>query len=141
MYALSSSLEIFGLSAEFENASTLGISWDPVPPQNDMHGYDVMILKDNMEVRRVGVDDLEQSVKVPSLNQCFNYTVKVAVNYTAGPGNYSSIEVLTRCGKYWQTFQCYCAFHKHANSKVQTPPSQLRFSLPSIIITITSNEP
>ena len=35
----------------------------------------------------------------------------------------------------------YCAFHKHANSKVQRPPSQLRFWLPSIIITITSNEP
>ena len=35
----------------------------------------------------------------------------------------------------------YCAFHKHANSEVQKPPSQLRFWLPSIIITITSNEP
>ena len=35
----------------------------------------------------------------------------------------------------------YCAFHKHANSKVLKPPSQLRFSLPSIIITITSYEP
>ena len=35
----------------------------------------------------------------------------------------------------------YCAFHKHANSKVHKPPSQLCFSLPSIIITITSNEP
>ena len=35
----------------------------------------------------------------------------------------------------------HCFFHKHANSKVQTPPSQLRFSLPSIIISITSNEP
>ena len=35
----------------------------------------------------------------------------------------------------------YCAFHKHENSKVQKSPSQLRFSLPSIIITITSNEP
>ena len=35
----------------------------------------------------------------------------------------------------------YCAFHEHANSKVQKPPSQSRFSLPSIIITITSNEP
>lgn len=89
--------DILGLSAKFDNAGTLGISWYPVPPQNDVLGYDVMILKDNMEVRRVGVDDLEQSVKVPSLNQCFNYTVKVAVNYTAGPGNYSSIEVLTRC--------------------------------------------
>ena len=35
----------------------------------------------------------------------------------------------------------YCAFHKHATCKVQKPRSQLRFSLPSIIITITSNEP
>ena len=35
----------------------------------------------------------------------------------------------------------YCAFHKHANSKVQKPPSQLCLSLPSIIITITRNEP
>ena len=35
----------------------------------------------------------------------------------------------------------YCAFHKHANSKVQKPPSQVRFSLPSIIVMITSNEP
>ena len=35
----------------------------------------------------------------------------------------------------------YRAFHKHANSKVQKPHSQLGFSLPSIIITITSNEP
>ena len=104
MYVLSSSLDITGLSAEFENANTLNISWNPVPPQNNVHGYDVMILKDNMEVRRFGLDyladDFKPSVKVPSLNQCFNYTVKVAVNYTAGPGNYSSIEVLTRCGKY-----------------------------------------
>ena len=29
----------------------------------------------------------------------------------------------------------YCAFHKHANSEVQKQPSQLRFSLPSIILT------
>ena len=35
----------------------------------------------------------------------------------------------------------YCAFHKLANAKVQKPPSQLHFLLPSIIITITSNEP
>ena len=36
---------------------------------------------------------------------------------------------------------CYRAFQKHANPEVQKPPSQLRLSLPSIIITITSNEP
>ena len=42
---------------------------------------------------------------------------------------------------YFVFFVCYCAFHKHANSKGQKRHSQLRFSLPSIIITITSNEP
>ena len=35
----------------------------------------------------------------------------------------------------------YCAFHKNSTSKVQKPPLQLRFSLPSIIIMTTSNEP
>ena len=35
----------------------------------------------------------------------------------------------------------YCAFHKLANSKVQKLPPQLRFSLLSMIFTITSNEP
>ena len=38
-------------------------------------------------------------------------------------------------------FLACCAFQKHSNSEAQKPPSQLRFSLPSIIITITSNEP
>ena len=33
------------------------------------------------------------------------------------------------------------AFQKHANSEAQKPPSQLRFSLPLIVIRITSNEP
>ena len=32
------------------------------------------------------------------------------------------------------TWRIYCAFHKHANFKVQKPPSQSCFSLPSIII-------
>ena len=35
----------------------------------------------------------------------------------------------------------YCAFHKLVNSKVQKLPSQLRFSLPSIIMMVTRNEP
>ena len=43
--------------------------------------------------------------------------------------------------KAWVAVSLYCAFHKDANSKVQKPPSQLRFSLQSIILTITSNEP
>ena len=33
----------------------------------------------------------------------------------------------------------YCTFHKHANSKVQKLPSQLRFLLLSIMITIQSS--
>ena len=33
------------------------------------------------------------------------------------------------------------AFHKHANSEAQKPPSQLSFSLPLIVITITSSDP
>ena len=37
-------------------------------------------------------------------------------------------------------FLAWCAFLKHVNSEAQKPPSQLRFSLPSIIITFTSNE-
>ena len=41
----------------------------------------------------------------------------------------------------WMEKAAYCALHKHANSKVQKPPSQWLFSLPPIIITITSNEP
>ena len=35
----------------------------------------------------------------------------------------------------------HCTVQKHTYSKVQKLPSQLRFSLPSIIITITSKEP
>ena len=41
--------------------------------------------------------------------------------------------------RFFRTNHLYCAFHKHANPKVQKPPSQLRFSLPSIIITITKH--
>ena len=40
-----------------------------------------------------------------------------------------------------ELWRYYCAFQKPANSEAQKLHSQLRFSLPSIIITITSNEP
>ena len=58
----------------------------------------------------------------------------------------SEVSILATCNKLFNKAQqadllqdrfelgYYCAFHKHANSKVQKPPSQLRFSLPSIII-------
>ena len=48
---------------------------------------------------------------------------------------------LNSANKWYQHKFIYCAFHKHLNSKVRKPPLQLRFSLPLIIITITSNEP
>ena len=41
---------------------------------------------------------------------------------------------------YFRFARLLC-FSQHANSKVQKPSSQLCFSLPSIIITITSNDP
>ena len=34
------------------------------------------------------------------------------------------------CGTIIALKSYYCAFHKHANSEVQKPPSQLRFSQP-----------
>ena len=58
--------------------------------------------------------------------------------------NYASCTVHHRARKASKTpkhFLRYCAFHKHTNSKVQKPPSQLRFLLPWIIIRITINEP
>ena len=33
----------------------------------------------------------------------------------------------------------YCAFHNYANSKIQKPPSQLRFSLPWAVLRISSD--
>ena len=52
-----------------------------------------------MEERRIETDNVTSFVKVPSLDYCNNYTVKVAANLTAGPGNYTTLEVVTRCGK------------------------------------------
>ena len=53
---------------------------------------------------------------------------------TKNTSDYSPLQDINRDG-------VNCAFHKHANSKIQKPSSPLRFSLPSNIITITSNEP
>ena len=92
-------LAIAGLSANFLNHSTLHISWNLASPPESVTGYDVIIRKENTEVSRVGADNVTSSVEVPSLNQCSNYTVKVAANSSAGPGNYSTLELLTRCGR------------------------------------------
>ena len=54
-------------------------------------------------------------------------------------GKYTGLSKTEHLVENWSLH--HCAFHKHANSKVLKPPSQLRFSLLSIIITITSNEP
>lgn len=93
-------LAIAGLSANFLNHSTLHISWNVASPPESVTGYDVIILKENTKVSRVGADNVTSSVEVPSLNQCSNYTVKVAANSSAGPGNYSTLELLTRCGRW-----------------------------------------
>ena len=85
------------------------------------------------EVQRLLQSSSEQRVLF-----CYN-------NISAGHTNLLQVH---RC--YWicgrklenvQHARSYCTFHKHANSKVQNLPSQLRFWLPSIIITITINKP
>ena len=65
---------------------------------------------------------------------CFHYNGSSVVDYVIGS------KCILRNVQYL-IVNHYCAFHKHANSKVQKPPSQLCFSLPSVKIKITSNEP
>ena len=81
------------------NASTLRISWDAASPDQNVTGYDVIVLKGNTSVSQVAVDNSTSSVVIPSLDQCDNYTVKVAANSSAGPGNYSTFPFVTRCGE------------------------------------------
>ena len=94
-----SSPAITGLTAVFVNASTLTVSWDAATPSEKVTGYDVIILKDATELRRVGVDNITSSIETSSLDQCHNYTVKVASNSSVGPGNYSTLDLVTKCGK------------------------------------------
>ena len=62
-------------------------------------GYDITVFKGNTSVRKVAADNSTSSVVVHSLDQCDNYAVKVAANSSAGPGNYSTFEFVTRCGE------------------------------------------
>ena len=94
-----SSLAITGLSAGFVNASTLSVSWDAASPSEKVSGYDVIIMKEAAVLRRIGVDNITSSINTSSLDQCRNYTVKVAANSTVGPGNYSTLDLVTKCGK------------------------------------------
>ena len=96
-----------GLTADFVNASTLRISWDAASPDQNVTGYDVIVLKGNTSVSQVAVDNSTSSVVIPSLDQCDNYTVKVAANSSAGPGNYSTFPFVTRCGESWYWFISY----------------------------------
>lgn len=87
-----------GLTADFVNATTLRISWDAASPDQNVTGYDVIVLKENASVSQVAVDNSTSSVVVLSLDQCDNYTVKVAANSSFGLGNYSTFVFVTRCG-------------------------------------------
>ncbi|XP_068706025.1 uncharacterized protein [Montipora foliosa] len=87
---------IFNLSASFLNGNTILVSWDST--FENIIGYDVIILNDTDEVRRVGTGNTSSSVEIKSLDQCRNYTVKVAANSSVGAvTNYRSVEFVTRC--------------------------------------------
>lgn len=88
------------MSAVFLNASTLKVSWNAASPHQDLIGYDVIILKNNTEVSRAGVDNVTLSVEISSLDQCSNYTVRVTTNSSVGLRNYSTFEFVTLCGKW-----------------------------------------
>ena len=95
-------LVITGVTVKFLNSSTLKVSWDAALPGENVQGYDVIILEDANELRRVGAANVTSSVEIPSLDECSNYTVKVAVNSSVGPGNYSRVGYVTTCGKWDQ---------------------------------------
>lgn len=98
-FFLSSWTVVRGLTADFVNASTLRIRWYDASPDQNITGYDVIVLKENKSVSRVAVDNSTSSIVVLSLDQCDNYTVKVALNTSLGPGNYSTFKFVTRCGE------------------------------------------
>lgn len=85
---------IFNLRASFLNGNTILVSWDST--LENINRYDVIILKDTDEVRRVGTGNTSSSVEIKSLDQCRNYTVKVAANSSVGAVT-TSVEVVTRC--------------------------------------------
>ena len=90
--------EIIGLSAHFLNATILQVTWNPILPNQTVTGYDAIIVQGDADVRRLSVDNDTTSIEFPNLNQCSNYTVRVAANTSVGIGNYSSFEFLTACG-------------------------------------------
>ena len=98
-FVLIFSSAITGLTAGFVNASTLNVSWDAVSPSEKVSGYDVIVLEGTTALRRIGVDNITSSIETSSLDQCRNYTVKVAANSTVGSGNYSTLDLVTKCGK------------------------------------------
>ena len=90
---------IRGLSADFWNSSSLRVSWDASSPEENVTGYDIIVFKENAAVSRVRAGNGTSSVTIPFLDQCNNYTVKVAANSSVGLGNYTSVAFFTRCGK------------------------------------------
>lgn len=105
---------IRGLSAGFLNASSLRVAWEASSPSENVTGYDVIVLKESSRVSHLTVSNGTLSVTVPSLDQCSNYTVKVAANSTAGLGNYSTFEFISRCGKdIWVPYNM--KFSRHIN--------------------------
>ena len=93
---------IFDLAASFLNESTIVVSWNST--LKNVNGYDIVILNETGELRRLATGNTTSSVKIASLEQCRNYTVKVAAISSLGIGSYSSMQYLTRCGKSITTF-------------------------------------
>lgn len=85
---------IFDLTASFLDESTIEVRWRST--LKNVSGYIVVIFNESGELRRQATSNTS-FVKIGSLEQCRNYTVKVAANSSLGIGNYSSLQYLTRC--------------------------------------------
>ena len=108
IFAFSLPAVVRGLTADFVNASTLRISWDAASPDQNVTGYDVIVVKENTSESQVAVGNSTSSVVVLSLDQCDNYTVRVASNSSFGLGNYSTFVFVTRCGGSLVLFHLFC---------------------------------
>ena len=99
---------------------------------------------DSKEVKKIHLTKNEKSKDYCKADQSNVYCFVLTIFRLATPAFFRFTDVTEFVVGNWRMSNVRAVTalsHKHANSKVQNPPSQLRFWLPSIIITITINKP
>ena len=103
-----------GLTAHFINETAVNVSWNAPSGNEKVASYEVIILEGNAELNNITVDNSTRSVIIPSLDYCKSYTVQVvgilkngSVITTPAPGNVTTYQYNTRCGKNKFTFYSF----------------------------------